>query len=229
MSKILSAIVLLVVFSLLILLGFWQLNRADEKQQILKYIEKKNQQAPILIDGNYENLIDNIYQIIKLRGKYDDKHQFIYDNQTHEQQAGYYVLTPFYLQNTTYVLLVNRGFVSWGNDRSKLANIDIESNKREIIVEILKPIVRIQLTEDDAVFKYPRLIQTLDIKKIIKASNINLLPVVARLIKSEPDGFIRAWQPFYGSVDKHIAYAWQWFLMSVVLGIISIYLYFKSR
>ena len=229
MSKILSVTVLLVVFSLLVLLGFWQLNRAEEKRQILKSIEKKRQQVPILIDSDYKNLVDNIYQIIKLRGRYDSEHQFIYDNQIHEQQAGYYVLTPFYLQNTEHALLVNRGFVSWKGDRSKLANIDVDSNQREIMVEILKPIIRPKLTDDNAMLNYPRLIQTLDIKKIIKTSNIHFLPVIARLKKSEPDGFIRAWKPFYGSVDKHIAYAWQWFLMAAVLGFISVRLYFKSH
>jgi len=50
---------------------------------------------------------------------------------------------------------------------------------------------------------------------------------MVELDKDQPDGFIRNWQPFYGTVDKHIGYAIQWFSMAFVLLLISIFILLK--
>jgi hypothetical protein len=37
------------------------------------------------------------------------------------------------------------------------------------------------------------------------------------LLSNIKGGFYRQWRPFYGSVDKHLGYALQWFLMALRL------------
>ena len=51
--------------------------------------------------------------------------------------------------------------------------------------------------------------------------------MIGQLDKSSKDGFFRQWQPFYGSADKHLGYALQWFLMALALFIIALRLLIK--
>jgi surfeit locus 1 family protein len=70
--------------------------------------------------------------------------------------------------------------------------------------------------------KYPRIIQAISLTELSEELNYKLLPIVIQLDKAESDGFVREWQPYYGTVDKHIAYAVQWFSMAAVLFLLFI-------
>jgi surfeit locus 1 family protein len=52
--------------------------------------------------------------------------------------------------------------------------------------------------------------------------------MLAQLDVKSDNGFYRQWQPFYGSVDKHLGYALQWFLMAFILSFIAIRLWIKN-
>jgi surfeit locus 1 family protein len=104
---------LLIVLTIvgLLLLGFWQLERADEKRAIEHAIVLASLNSAQLVTQT-DTLIQKEYYQVLLEGRYDNDKQFIYDNQIVNGNAGYYVLTPFILDNKT-VILVNRGFVPW--------------------------------------------------------------------------------------------------------------------
>lgn len=222
----LAILLIIALFLFLIFLGFWQLSRADEKRQIEQKIVIANQLKPKIQTKNFSQ---NEYHKVYLIGQFDNKQQLIYDNQTHQGIAGYYVLTPFNIQNSQKTILVNRGFVHWGKSRQKITNIHISTSKTKILVELRKIKKRFQL--QSSVFKntYPLLIQSLDITELSKQLKTTLSPMLGLLSQNEKNGFIRQWQPFYGSVAKHIGYAVQWFLMAFVLFIIAIRLYLKNK
>ena len=90
----------------LLSLGFWQLDRADEKRAIESAIIVA-QSNPAQLVGEDEILAKEHYRVL-LNGYFDTNKQFIYDNQIVKGNAGYYVLTPFVL-NAKTAILVNRG------------------------------------------------------------------------------------------------------------------------
>lgn len=226
-SFILPAILILLTLWGLVSLGFWQLDRAEQKRQIESAVLNA-QQAPVLLVDNLKDLLDKEHYQVLLNGHYDNDKQFIYDNQIVNGTAGYYVLTPFVLNNNTSAILVNRGFVPWYNDRAKLANINIGIDKATIKVSLIKPKQRIKLKHQSIDPTFPILIQSLDMNKLSKLSNYQIIPMIAQLDVDQKDGFFRKWQPFYGSVNKHLGYAVQWFLMALVLSIIAVYLWIKN-
>ena len=207
---------------MLLSLGFWQLDRANEKTNIEKLIHKKQQEKVIVFNNNL-NLVDKNYHLLKLTGRYNNNIQFIYDNQTYNSQVGYNVLTAFNIINSSKIILINRGFIPWGDDRNKLADININNDLVDIIVQISIPKIRLELKETlTTSTQYPIIIQSLNISRLAKISKLNLYLVIGLLAENQRYGFIRKWQPFYGgSVAKHIGYAIQWFLMAVVLVVIS--------
>lgn len=204
----------------LLSLGFWQLERADEKRAIESAIVLA-QSNPAQIVTQYESLLEKEHYQVLLEGYYDNNKQFIYDNQIVNSNAGYFVLTPFVLDNAT-AILVNRGFVPWKGDRDKLIDININNNITTIKAKLITPKERIRLKQQTSNDKFPLLVQSLDIDRISTLSGYNVIPMLAQLDVESENGFYRKWQPFYGSVDKHLGYALQWFLMAFVLSIIAI-------
>jgi len=215
-------------FAFLVSLGFWQLDRADQKREIEASIQKANTDTTELIVSE-EALKEKEYFKVRLQGSYLNDKQFIYDNQIIDQVSGYYVLSPFLLSNQSKAILINRGFIPWNGRRDKLENIFIEQNLQEIKVQISKPIKRMELKSIEIKPEFPILLQALDIEEMSTMAEVSFLNVIGLLDPDSADGFIRKWEPYTGSIEKHIGYAIQWFLMALVLAIIGIRIGIKQR
>jgi surfeit locus 1 family protein len=222
------AVLIVATIAFLASLGLWQLDRANEKRAIEASIQKANTGTIELISDE-NRLLEKEYYQVRLKGQYLSKKQFIYDNQIVDQVSGYYVLTPFKLENQSGAIVINRGFIPWNGDREKLADISIDKAKSEIKVQISKPIKRIELKSSEIGNNFPVLIQAVDLVKMSELAGIDFSSMVGLLDASMDDGFVRKWEPYTGSIEKHIGYAVQWFLMAIVLGIIGIRIAIKQR
>ena len=224
-SFILPGILISLTVAGLVSLGFWQLDRADEKRAIENAIvlAQSSPAKPVAA----ENIITKEHFKVLLNGYFDTSKQFIYDNQIVKGNAGYYVLTPFIL-NKDSAILVNRGFVPWYGKRDELTDILIDGSQRTIKVGLIKPQKRIELKQQDIGSTFPILIQSLDLDQLSLLIDYKIIPMLAQLDVNASNGFYRQWKPFYGSVDKHLGYALQWFLMALVLSIIALRLLRKN-
>lgn len=222
------SILILATMAFLVSLGFWQLDRADQKRTIEASIQKANTGVVELI-VNQNELLNKEYYEVRLQGSYVSDKQFIYDNQIVDQASGYYVLTPFVLTGQSNAIMINRGFIPWSGRRDQLADIAVDYAPREIKIQVSKPIKRIELKTSDISNQFPVLIQAIDFDVIEEISSTSFVDVIGLLDPSSDDGFVRKWEPYTGSIEKHIGYAIQWFLMALVLGIIGIRIGLKQR
>ena len=213
---------------LLISLGFWQLDRADEKRAIEDQIASANS-GDVEFVTSVEFLKDKEYYHVRLQGSYIGDKQFIYDNQIVDQISGYYVLTPFILKGASKAVLINRGFIPWSGRRDKLANVDIGEKLTEAKVQISIPIKRMELKVSETTGDFPVLIQALDLDEMSTIASLDFASVVGLLSPETENGFVRQWEPYTGSIERHIGYAIQWFLMAFVLAFIGIRLAIKQR
>ena len=222
------SILILATMAFLASLGFWQLDRADQKRTIEASIQKANTGVVELI-VNQNELLNKEYYEVRLQGSYISDKQFIYDNQIVDQASGYYVLTPFVLKGQSNAIMINRGFIPWNGRRDQLADIAVDSASREIKIQVSNPIKRIELKTSDISNQFPVLIQAIDFDVIEEISSTSIVHVIGHLDPASADGFVRKWEPYTGSIEKHIGYAIQWFLMALVLGIIGIRIGLKQR
>jgi len=213
---------------LLISLGFWQLDRADEKRAIENQIASANS-GDVELVTSVEFLKDKEYYHVRLQGSYIGDKQFIYDNQIVDQTSGYYVLTPLILKGSSKAVLINRGFIPWNGRRDKLANVDIEEKLTEVKVQISKPVKRMELKVSEITGDFPVLIQVLDLDEMSNIASLDFASVIGLLSPESENGFVRQWEPYTGSIERHIGYAIQWFLMAFVLAFIGIRLALKQR
>ncbi len=222
------SLLIVATIAFLVSLGFWQLDRADEKREIEGSIQKANTGVIELVYDE-KTLLNKEYYEVRLKGHYLGDKQFIYDNQIVDQVSGYYVLTPFRLENQPGAIIVNRGFIPWGGSREKLADISIGKSKSEIKVQISKPIKRMELKSSEINNRFPVLVQAIDLVKMSEIASVDFSSMIGLLDASMRDGFVRKWEPYTGSIEKHIGYAVQWFLMAIALSIIGIRIAIKQR
>lgn len=219
------SLVMLLVFPLLVWLGFWQLERAEWKQALVDtHAERIQQPAQSL--AQLLELGDAVeYRNTRVQGNYDLEHQLLLDNRTYAGKAGYHVLTPLQLSSQDAVVLVNRGWVPTGYDRSILPDLPGPDHEVSLVATIkLPPKKLFRLGEiEEATTGWPKVVQQLRIKQFEKRLGYVLLPVTLLLDKQDEHGFVRDWKPVYGMpADKHRAYALQWFTLAVVLMMIYV-------
>jgi surfeit locus 1 family protein len=111
-------------------LGFWQLGRAQTKLDWQAEITQKGQ-MPVL-EGSFlgspqdtaGNRAGLLHRPIQLEGEWLDKYTVYLDNRQMNARPGFYVMTPFKVQTTGAVVLVQRGWVGRDfTDRSRLPAI----------------------------------------------------------------------------------------------------------
>ena len=222
------ASLIVATLALLISLGFWQLDRANEKRAIEDQIANANSFDVELVTS-VEFLKDREYYHVRLQGSYVGDKQFVYDNQIVDQVSGYYVLTPLVLKGDSKAVLINRGFIPWNGRRDKLADIDISEKLTEVKVQISKPVKRMELEASEIAGEFPVLIQALDLDDMSTIAALDFINVVGLLSPESENGFVRQWEPYTGSIERHIGYTIQWFLMALVLAFIGIRLALKQR
>ena len=222
------AALIVATLALLISLGFWQLDRADEKRAIEDQIASANS-GDVEFVTSVEFLKEKEYYHVRLQGSYVGDKQFIYDNQIVDQISGYYVLTPLVLKGDSKAILINRGFIPWNGRRDKLADIDVGEKLTEVMVQISKPVKRMELKASEITREFPVLIQALDLDEMSTIASLDFTSVIGLLSPESDNGFVRQWEPYTGSIERHIGYAIQWLLMALVLAFIGIRLALKQR
>ena len=222
------AFLIIATLALLISLGFWQLDRANEKRAIEDQIANANANDVELIT-DVDLLSEKEYYHVRLQGSYIKDKQFIYDNQIVDQISGYYVLTPFVLKGDSRAILINRGFIPWNGRRDQIADIDIGAKIAEVKVQISKPVKRMELKASEITQDFPVLVQALDVDEMSIIASLDFANIVGLLSPESENGFVRKWDPYTGSIERHIGYAIQWFLMALVLSIIGALLALKQQ
>ncbi|WP_347989255.1 SURF1 family protein [Methylomonas sp. AM2-LC] len=224
--------VYIVLLVLLCSLGFWQLDRSEQKRQFLE----KQQQAmadETVINLNQQSVIDlavSRYLKVQVHGHYDVGHQFLIDNQMQDGKPGYYVLTPFLIDNSNRAVLVNRGWLPLGAERSHLPAVEINTAVSEINGRINQfPAVGIKLKGAEIpTNSWPALVQVVDSEVLAAKLAYGLYNFQIELDAEASEGYKRQWKiSAIISPEKHLAYAVQWF--GLALALTGLFIWISSR
>lgn len=223
-------IVFLLILPVLLKLGFWQLDRAEEKRDLIALYKQQNESAPLIIKNNINPDEKLNYRTAKIQGHYNPSKQIFIDNKIHQGKTGVYVLTPFKIKNSDYSILVNRGWVPMALDRLTLP--EIKTIKKELLllgkIKVLnkKPFTVGNKFQSNK--GWPALIQWINISEIEKKSDLKLLPYIFLLDKKEQSGYVRDWKPVVMQPEKSTSYAVQWFSLALALVVIYVVVNLKS-
>ncbi|MCR4332970.1 MAG: SURF1 family protein, partial [Sulfuricaulis sp.] len=122
-----------VLLPLFLTMGYWQLQRAEEKRELQAEYDARATGLTIKVEARVQRPEELQFYRVIARGHYETGYQVLVDNRVHQGQAGYEVITPLRLPDSDVRLLVNRGWVPLGGDRSHLPAIDPPGGFQEII------------------------------------------------------------------------------------------------
>lgn len=207
-------------------LGNWQLRRAAEKEALLALREERARAPAIAIDSASIALDELRYRPVIVKGSYDAEHQFLLDNQVHEGRAGYHVLTPLRLEGRAdLALLVNRGWVPAGPDRTRLPAVGALPVHTSVSGTVEKfPGVAWRLAGAEIPAPgWPAVTQLAEPAALSARLGYAILPYQVLLSPTEPQGFVRDWKPANVDPGKNRGYALQWFAFAGVLTFLYVW------
>jgi surfeit locus 1 family protein len=220
-------LVYLILLPLLLGLGFWQLDRAEQKRALLEQ-QKQGLMAEVvhLSPDTEEPLSILKYKRTEVKGHYDTDHQFLLDNQISEGKAGYFVLTPFVLEGSDKAVLVNRGWIPSSPDRSRLPDIRIKQMPVVVKGRINGfPGVGIKLEgAETPAAGWPSTVQVVNPDILSGRLGYPLFRFQIELDKDQPEGYKREWRTAAVMPPaQHVAYATQWFALAFLLTMLFIW------
>jgi surfeit locus 1 family protein len=117
----LPALLILIVVAVTARLGFWQRDRAHQKEALQAHITQFENAPAEPIGSAPLALRDIEFHRVRVRGSFVADKVVYLDNRPYDDQPGFYVVMPFKLADGGYVL-VNRGWLPRNiNDRTVIA------------------------------------------------------------------------------------------------------------
>lgn len=212
------------LFPGLIALGFWQLDRAEEKTDIAARESQRAAGAAVNLDELLEIAEkDRAYRKVTIRGHYVAEAVVLLDNQMRDGRYGHDVYGLFLDEPSEQYLLINRGWVPGDSSRRSLPNVDVPSGDFTLQATAYVPPGEPYLLAEDqfADRAWPLLVQTASsqaLREFLQGGLPGkLFATELRLTPANPTGFRRDWPVVNVSPEKHQGYALQWFTMAAAL------------
>ncbi len=228
-ARILPTVAALTVVVVTVMLGRWQLDRAQLRVERAERYDSLARLPPLLI-GSQEIDAGEVaafdYRRVQARGEWLTEYGIFLDNQVYRGEAGYYVYMPMRLAGSEMNILVNRGWVAAGRDRTHLPEIKTQAGVAEIFGSIQAPV---SFKELGTTYREGRVWENVTQERFKAWSGLKLQPLIIRQTDGQADGLVRTWLRPDSGADKNRAYAAQWFALAGLVFILWAYHFFKRK
>ncbi len=208
-------------------LGLWQLDRAGQKQRLQQHYDERLADPAVQITGAPIEARAVQFRRVMARGQYETEREILLDNRVHQGRVGYHVLTPLRITGSDRRVLVNRGWVAQGRDRSDRPATPAPAGEVEVQgVAVLPSMPGLKLGsgfQESAA--WPTVWQRVELDAYAARAGTPVQPVIILLDADSPaGGFVRQWARLDAGIATHHGYALTWFSLAGVLLVIYIVL-----
>ena len=217
----------LFAMALFMRLGYWQLERAGEKKQMIAALNAFTQQSPQSWVSSHP--LPAQYQPLRVKGQFLPA-IFLLDNQHHQHQFGYDVISPLKL-NGGGIVLVDRGWVPADVTRQQFPVVETPRGVVSLVGSVYYPSTKQWLLGQALEKKGTDLavVEWVDANLISKFLHKSVYPFIIRLSKSADFGYVREWAVVAMPPERHYGYALQWSAIALVIFILFIALNLKKK
>ena len=207
--------------------GIWQLGRADTKIALAANLLAR-QQMPILnANAGPWTLEEAAERRMIARGQYVPDAAVWLDNRprpippagSNTAQPGFYLMMPLRLEGKEEILWVNRGWVPRNSENREtlppVQTLNKTINIEGIVFAHPGRVYELGSGKNLTQTGRPRIEQNFDLGDEGKRRDWVQLPFILREVEAgAEDGLLRDWAPLTSGVDRHYAYAFQWFALA---------------
>jgi surfeit locus 1 family protein len=207
--------------------GIWQLNRAEQKIRLGESLTAKLQMPVLKANADSLNLEQAGERRILARGRFIPAEAIWLDNRPRPipeggtgttGQSGFYVMMPLKLDGQDTVLWVNRGWAPRNNE-NRIELPPVKTADEMVTIEGVAfphPGRVFELGQKGDAKASPRIEQNFDLALEAQSHGWKQLPFIVRESNSaKNDGLVRNWPSPTSGVDRHYAYAFQWFALAL--------------
>jgi len=220
--KLWAILVTVAFFLVFVELGKWQLSRADEKNFRQQQLDMLSQEPTVTVPGSPVKLQEYEYRTVEVKGYYKPEHLIYLDNKTYKGVAGYHILMPVQLSNSTMHVVINRGWVAMGYDRSILPEVPTEIDEVTIVGRAASTEIRTFELSDQVVTGL--VWENFNIQRYQDETGLEFQPIMVLQHSEAKDGLIRDWHRPDSGAAKNIGYAVQWFALAATTIILFVVL-----
>lgn len=210
-------------------LGFWQLDRLQEKRShnaaILTALNQPSEALPdTIVDPDSLD-----FRHVRVMGIYDHAQSIVWRNQTLDNRNGMHLLTPLRIHGSDYAVLIDRGWLpeeqarpeqrSAYNGASSEVTIEGIARHTQSRPNTLLAPMDLALPGETRIDAWMRV----DIERIQRQVPYPLLPIFIQQLPlpgTDPSSLPRADRSLQLDEGPHLSYALQWFTFSSMLVVI---------
>ena len=232
-----KTLILLLAMAIMASLGFWQLDRLDQRRAYNQQRQAALAAPPIELTGAPLPQGDLRDRQATAQGEFDYARQVAIRNQNYAGQPGFHLVTPLLIAGSDKAVLVNRGWIPVGEaEPATWRRLDEQQSGPQF--GILQPTRRrpdgtVSAMPQDTVTGWYRL----DIEAIEQTLPYPLLPIVLQLTPGsgeslnvgrtrgagDPAALPHRIEPdFSFSEGNHFSYALQWFGFAIIAAVVYI-------
>ncbi|EHR73005.1 hypothetical protein BurJ1DRAFT_4206 [Burkholderiales bacterium JOSHI_001] len=208
-------------------LGWWQVQRAQQKQAIQRQLDERQARPPLPATDLAQAAAEvpgQVQRTVQVSGRWLMDRTVYLDNRQMNARVGFYVVTPLELAPGD-VVLVQRGWVPRdARDRGALPALPAQPGTVSLVARIIP--------EPSRLFEFQAessglIRQNLDLQAFARETGLALRPLaLMQLQPATPNDFLlRQWPVVAADLSKHHGYAFQWFALSALIA--GLYVWFQ--
>ena len=208
-------VITLTAFAILCKLGFWQLERAEEKQAWLEAFQSYR-----LLDGAKLGTELKTAEAKALNGRTVEilgevRAQFLWlvDNKTLNGRPGYKVLAPVFVPDMQSAVIVDFGWIAAPKSRQSLPSIELPAQLKLRGVIKSEQLQAFVLNADELTTAWPQRIQS-PASALQATYPFALESLLVYADSKTVDELPQTYKPVVMLPEKHRAYDVQWFLLA---------------
>lgn len=215
MMKLLPTLAAFALMAVTVALGVWQVGRAHEKEALASRYDALAKAPPIDLGAEVSSLTPALeFHPANARGVWLPEQAVFLDNKVYQGRAGFHVIMPLRLEGGATHVMVNRGWLPAGGDRSQLPQPRTARGMVNIQGYLRSSPERFK--ELSATYREGQIWENVTVERYAAWSKLELQPMILYQTDAAEDGLVRVWnRPDAGS-ERNFGYALQWFGLSAL-------------
>ncbi|KMQ80945.1 Cytochrome oxidase biogeneis protein Surf1, facilitates heme A insertion [Candidatus Burkholderia pumila] len=207
-------VLILIVVAVTVRLGFWQRDRAHQKEALNAQITAFENASSQRVSTAPMPLKSIEFHRVEARGEFMPERVVYLDNRSYNDQPGFYVVMPLKLEGGGYVL-VNRGWLP----RNLADRTGIEKYETPKGIVDVQGIARANASQAFELgyggsAAHQQIRQNLDVAAYAQETGIAFQPFVIQQTNDTGDKLVRDWPAPTMGVERNYGYMLQWWGMA---------------